>query len=293
MQAKDTMFIGAAVALLITLATCQSAAHATNTPGADCVGHQACQTNSNNVTNNDYRQDHRQAQQQGQHQGQQQSSQSSTNSATTSKASSGGNSLTTGGYVYNNKSLSITPVQAISPAVVAPTALVSTIADPYCGPRQKVMSKDINGRIIGLLWDSEVALGENQWLAPDFDTPYRKVEVVPGQLYQLIGHKTHETTTVLTVSTSGALAFGANGGSGAGGSIGTSRGGALQRMVTTIRVQECVAMTLTPAPKEVAPAAPKKRPMAPSRKPPGHSQKKDDCGCQKGSPHSLIFSWPY
>lgn len=267
--------------IALSLLALAGAAQATNTPGADCVGHQACQTNSNNTTNNDYRQDHRQAQQQGQRQDQQQSSQSSANSAAASTASSGGNSLTTGGYVYNNKSLSINPVQAISPAVVAPTALVSTIADPYCGPRQKVMSKDVNGRIIGLLWDSEVALGENQWLAPDFDMPYRKVEVVPGQLYQLVGHKTHETTTVLTVSTSGAMAFGANGGSGAGGSIGTSRGGALQRMVTTIRVQECVAMTLTPAPKVVAPAKPQKRRQGPSRASQRHSQKKPDCGCTK------------
>lgn len=279
MNAKDALFLGTSAAVLVLLATCNTAAHATNTPGADCVGHQACQTNSNNTTNNDYRQDHRQ--QQGQQQGQRQTSQSSSSVSSAMTAYSGGNSLTTGGYVFNNKSMNINPVQAPIPAVVAPTALVATLADPYCGPRQKVMSTDVHGRVINLIWDSSVYLGENQWLAPDFDMPYRRVEVVPGQLYQLIGHKTHETTTVLTVSTSGAFAFGANSGSGAGGSVGASKGGALQRMVTTIRVQECVAMTLTPAPRVVTPAKPQKRSQAPSKASQGHSLRKPDCNCIK------------
>ena len=279
MQAKDALFLGAAATLLIGLATCQSAAHATNTPGADCVGNQACQTNSGNTTTNN----NQRTVSQGQHQNQSQSNhaQSSGGDANVSSYISPNTSLSTGGYVYNNRTLSIQPVQAISPAVVAPLAFVSTVADPYCGPRQKVMSKDVNGKIIGLFGHTDVALGQNQWLAPDFDMPYRKVEVVPGQLYQLIGHKTHETTTVLTVSTSGALAFGANGGNGQGGSIGASGGGALQRMVTTIRVQECVAMTLTPATKVIPSPTTKKRPVAPSRKPQGHSLKKVDCGCSK------------
>ena len=277
MQAKDVMFAVAAGALLITLATCQSAAHATNTPGADCVGHQACQTNSGNTTTNN----NQRTVSQGQHQQQSSNSNSAGGDANVSSYISPNTSLSTGGYVYSNRTLSINPVQAISPAVVAPSAFVSTVADPYCGPRQKVMSKDVNGKIIGLFGHTDVALGQNQWLAPDFDMPYRKVEVVPGQLYQLIGHKTHETTTVLTVSTSGALAFGANGGNGRGGSIGASGGGALQRMVTTIRVQECVAMTLTPAPKVIPSPTPKKRPVAPSRKPQGHSLKKAGCNCVK------------
>lgn len=273
MQAKDALFLGAAATLLIGLATCQTAAHATNTPGADCVGNQACQTNSGNTTTNN----NQRTVSQGQHQNQSQSNhaQSAGGDANVSSYISPNTSLATGGYVYNNRTLSIQPVQAISPAVVAPSAFVSTVADPYCGPRQKVMSKDVNGKIIGLFGHTDVALGQNQWLAPDFDMPYRKVEVVPGQLYQLIGHKTHETTTVLTVSTSGALAFGANGGNGQGGSIGASGGGALQRMVTTIRVQECVAMTLTPAPKVVAPATPKKRPVSPSKASQAH--RKPNC----------------
>lgn len=251
--------------LALALALIAAPALATNTPGADCVGVNACKTNSDNRTTNttnapvasvngvspEVHAQQRQGQQQGQ---------------TATGGSVGGiqlaphTSLATGGYSYNNKSLSINPVTVPAAAMVAPSAEISRVADPYCGPRQRVMSHDVQGRVIGLVWDSNVPLGENQWLAPDLDEPYRRVEVMPG-LTQLIGHKMHETTTVLTVSTSGALAFGANGSSGVGGSIGGSRGGALQRMVTTIRLQECVAYEIVPKQAEL----PKVKPQ-PKRK---------------------------
>lgn len=253
-------------AIALSLALIASPVYATNTPGADCVGVNACKTNSDNKTTNTVNQptasvngvtsDARSQQQQGQ--GQNQTAQGgSVGSFSTQSATA----VTTGGYVHNSKSLNINPVTVPAAAMVAPSAEISRVADPYCGPRQKVMSTDVNGRVIGLIWDRDVELGQNQWLAPDFDMPYRRVQVVPG-LTQLIGHKVHETTTVLTVSTSGALAFGANGSSGAGGSIGGSRGGALQRMVTTIRVQECVAYEIVPK-ESVLPkvkAQPKRKP---------------------------------
>lgn len=256
--------------LALSLALIAAPALATNTPGADCVGVNACKTNSDNKTTNTVNQPTAsvngvtsQAQQQ-QGQGQNQTAQGgSVGSFSTQSATA----VTTGGYTYNSKSLNINPVTVPAAAMVAPSAEISRVADPYCGPRQKVMSTDVNGRVIGLIWDSSVELGQNQWLAPDFEMPYRRVQVVPG-LTQLIGHKVHETTTVLTVSTSGALAFGANGSSGAGGSIGGSRGGALQRMVTTIRVQECVAYEIVPK-EAVLPKVkpqPKKKPV-PKAKP--------------------------
>lgn len=249
--------------LTLSLALIASPALATNTPGADCVGVNACKTNSDNRTTNTTNapvasvngvnpEAHAQ-QQQGQQQGQ-----TATGGSVGSFASNTATSLTTGGYSYNGKSLNINPVTVPAAAMVAPSAEISRVADPYCSPRQKVMSTDVNGRVIGLIWDSNVPLGENQWLAPNLEEPYRRVEVMPG-LTQLIGHKVHETTTVLTVSTSGALAFGANGSSGAGGSIGGARGGALQRMVTTIRLQECVAYEIVPKRAELPKVKPQPR----------------------------------
>lgn len=258
--------------LTLSLALIAAPALATNTPGADCVGVNACKTNSDNRTTNTTNapvasvngvspEAHAQ-QQQGQQQGQ-----TATGGSVGSLASTSQTSLTTGGYSYNGKSLNINPITVPVAAMVAPSAEISRVADPYCGPRQRVMSTDVHGRVIGLVWDSNVPLGENQWLAPDYDEPYRRVQVMPG-LTQLIGHKMHETTTVLTVSTSGALAFGANGGNGQGGSIGGSHGGALQRMVTTIRLQECVAYEIVPKAQELPKVKPQpKRNPAPKAKP--------------------------
>lgn len=248
----------------LSLALIAAPALATNTPGADCVGVNACKTNSDNKTTNTSNapvasvngvspEAHAQ-QRQGQQQGQ-----TATGGSVGSFAATSQTSLTTGGYSYNGKSLNVNPVTIPAAAMVAPSAEISRVADPYCGPRQRVMSHDVQGRVIGILWDSEVTLGQNQWLAPNFEEPYRRVEVIPGQLTQLIGHKMHETTTVLTVSTSGALAFGANGGSGQGGSIGGSHGGALQRMVTTIRLQECVAYEIVPKQAELPKVKPQPR----------------------------------
>ena len=42
-------------------------------------------------------------------------------------------SLATGGYSYNSKSLSINPVTVPAAAMVAPSAEISRVADPYCG----------------------------------------------------------------------------------------------------------------------------------------------------------------
>ena len=255
----------------LSLALIAAPVLATNTPGADCVGVNACKTNSDNRTTNTTNapvasvngvspEAHAQ-QQQGQ-------GQTATGGSVSGIQLAPHTSLATGGYSYNNKSLSINPVTVPAAAMVAPSAEISRVADPYCGPRQKVMSTDVHGRVIGLFVDSNVPLGENQWLAPNFEEPYRRVEVIPGQLTQLIGHKMHETTTVLTVSTSGALAFGANGSSGAGGSVGGSRGGALQRMVTTIRLQECVAYEIVPKQAELPKVKPQpKRKLAPKVQP--------------------------
>jgi len=240
--------------IALSLSLIAGTAAATSTPYGDCVGTNACKTNADNQTATA-----EQWQQQDQNQ---QQNQTATGGSVGSLGASNAVSLTTGGYSYNGKSLNIRPVQVPAAAMVAPSAEISRMADPYCGPRQKVMSRDVNGRVIGMLWDTDVQLGENQWLEADLEQPYRRIDVIPGQLSQLLGHKVHETTTVLTVSTSGALAFGGNGSSGAGGSFGGSRGGALQQMVTTIRLQDCIAYEIVPKQKEM----PKVKP-APKRKP--------------------------
>lgn len=249
--------------ITLSLLAVAGAAQATNTPAADCVGVNACKTNSDNRTTHNTPT----ATASGGSQWQQQHANATGGNAAGGDANvssyiAPSTSLSTGGYVYNNRTLSIRPVQAVAPAATAPSAFVSRMVDPTCGPRQVVVAEDVRGKIIGVFSDSSVTIGEDHYLRPA-ELPYRSVEVIPG-LRQLIGHRVHETTAVVTTSASGAFAFGANGGSGAGGSIGGASGGALQRMVTTIRLQECVAYEVTAAPAQ-APAPAKRRPA--KRKP--------------------------
>lgn len=230
--------------IALSLIAAASAANATNTPGADCVGVNACKTNSDNRTTHNTPT----ATAEGGHQWQHQQQNAS--------ASSGGNHIapqTTVSYSAPNQSqqsinvgngssyryVNVRPVTASAVPVVAPSANITSIVSQECGPRQRIVARNVNGRIIGVIKDTEAVIGEDMHLIPD-NEPYRRVQVTPD-IVLLMGHRIVETTSVVTTSTSGAFAFGANGSSGAGGSIGGNSGGALQRMVTTIRLHECQA----------------------------------------------------
>ena len=230
--------------ITLSLIAAASAAHATNTPSADCVGVNACKTNSDNRTT------HNTPTANGGHQWQHQQQNAS--------ASSGGNHIapsTSVSYSAPNQSqqsinvgngsssiyryVNVRPVTASAVPVVAPSANITSIVSQECGPRQRIVARNVNGRIINIMKDTEAVIGEDMHLIPD-NEPYRRVQVTPD-IVLLMGHRIVETTSVVTTSTSGAFAFGANGSSGAGGSIGGNSGGALQRMVTTIRLHECQA----------------------------------------------------
>ena len=229
--------------IALSLIAAASAAHATNTPGADCVGVNACKTNSDNWTTNNTPTAN------GGHQWQQQHQNTSANSGgnhiapQTSVSYSAPNqsqqSINVGNGSSSYRYINVRPVMSSSVPVVAPSANITSIVSQECGPRQRIVARNVNGRIIGVIKDTEAVIGEDMHLIPD-NEPYRRVQETPD-IVQLMGHSIVETTSVVTTSTSGAFAFGANGSSGAGGSIGGNSGGALQRMVTTIRLHECQA----------------------------------------------------
>lgn len=231
------------IIITLSLIAAASAAHATNTPGADCVGVNACKTNSDNRTTNNTPTAN------GGHQWQQQHQNASANSGgnhiapQTSVSYSAPNqsqqSISVGNGSSSYRYVNVRPVMSSSVPVVAPSANITSIVSQECGPRQRIVARNVNGRIIGVIKDTEAVIGEDMHLIPD-NEPYRRVQVTPD-IVLLMGHRIVETTSVVTTSTSGAFAFGANGSSGAGGSIGGNSGGALQRMVTTIRLHECQA----------------------------------------------------
>lgn len=244
------------IALAISLIS--GTAFATNTPGADCVGQHACRgaVTDNHVTHNPVANGGHQQQQQAQRAAAGAAAGAASHSQSQAGVTANTNTNTNNIDQSSSRSFTIIPVQASAPAVITPAAQVSRLVDGSCGPRQKVISERLQGVNNRTFTAERVDLGVDQQLVPDYADPYRRVEIAPG-IVQLLGHRIIETSTVITVSSSHGFGFGGNGSSGQGGSIGINGGGAMQRLVNTIRLQECVVGTIQEMPAK-APSSPVK-----------------------------------
>lgn len=272
--------------IALTLSLTATVANATNTPGADCVGQHACRgaVTDNRVSHNPVANGGHQQQGQAQQQAARAGAQSDATAGSYSQSQAGvtANTNTNTNNIDNSRSKSFTviPVQVQAQPIITPAAGISRMVG-QCGPRQKVVSYPVSG-VNNRTWSAEkVDLGVDQELFPDFAEPYRKVEVLPG-VYQLLGHQIIETSTVITVSSSHGFGFGGNNSNGGGGSLGINGGGAMQRIVNTIRLQECVVGTIQETPVEalkrpVAPSKPKAKVVAPTRVPKASKALKCDC----------------
>lgn len=229
--------------IALSMSMAAMSAYATNTPGADCVGTHACRgavTENHNPT----------ATAGGGHaeQRQQQDQSVANNVAATGNGFGGSASIHNMGapnnansYQYSaNRYWSVRPVNVQATPIVTPAANVVTTVGAECGPRVLVNGKRVYGINNRPLSTQTVDVGVDERISPDREEPYRKVELVPG-VFQLIGHRVSETSAVVTTSSGGGLGFAANGNGGAGGSIGGQTSGAMQRLVTTVRLHECVA----------------------------------------------------
>ena len=149
--------------------------------------------------------------------------------------------------VFNDRYMNIRPVQPLAPPSVTPSATISRYADLECQPRMKIIRLSVNGLNNRPMSAAEFEAGTDEYVVPDLDEPYRRVTLVPG-LTRLIGHRMIETSAVTTVSTGYAWGLG-GGNSHGGGSIGAGGSSGLQRVVTTIRLQECTAYEIDTRPK--------------------------------------------
>ena len=117
----------------------------------------------------------------------------------------------------------------------------------------KIVRRSVNGLNNRPMGAQEFEAGTDMYVVSDEEMPYKRVELAPG-LVRFFGHRMTETTAVTTVSTGWGFGIGGNGSNGAGGSIGAGASGGLQRLITTIRLMDCVAYELdtrTPPKPEV------------------------------------------
>lgn len=179
-----------------------------------------------------------------QHQWQQEQQQQTQGQAATGGAASVTNA---------SRSWSVRPVQPVVPPTITPSATVSRYADTECQPRMKIVRRSVNGLNNRPMGAQEFEVGTDMYVVSDEEMPYKRVELAPG-LVRFFGHRMTETTAVTTVSTGWGFGIGGNGSNGAGGSIGAGASGGLQRLITTIRLMDCVAYELdtrTPPKPEV------------------------------------------
>lgn len=135
--------------------------------------------------------------------------------------------------------LNVRPVIVPASPVVAPSSVVSRMVGAECGPRMKIVRRSVNAINNRPLSVQEFEAGTDEYTIADEDLPYKKVNLTPT-IYQLIGHRVVETSAVVSTSTSGGIGVSAFGSS-AGASVGGQSAGSIQRLITTIRLAECVA----------------------------------------------------
>lgn len=196
-----------------------------------CSGEGACSTNTTSTTTN-------WTPEMQQHQSQDSSAQSQANGRNDNalSASTANQVLTTN----SSRALSVRPVQVAPPVIAVPAAGVTQLAGADCGPRMIVTKRNVQAINNRLTETEKIEAGVDEFVIPDRQEPYRRVDIMPG-VFQLIGHRIIETSAVVSTSTGYGIGFGGNGNGGGGGSFGMQSGGQLQRLVTTIRLAECVA----------------------------------------------------
>lgn len=165
---------------------------------------------------------------------------------------------------YSSRHIDLIPVQTAQPITITPASSVRRYAG-HCGPRMVIRARDVDGRYYGALSTDTFVAGEDHQVLPAVH-PYNEVQIAPG-LKHLLGHRLIETSAVVTVSGGRSIGIGGVGTNG-GGSATSGGSGAMQRLVTTVRLEECVAYEL------------REKPPVPVRKPRPKVKRKPAPKCQ-------------
>jgi hypothetical protein len=129
-----------------------------------------------------------------------------------------------------------------SHGVQTPTSVVpstkSIQSTTGCGVMHKVKREVINGKYFNLIAaPTDVNLGYTDTLIPS-DVPFKTYSV--GKKSYLIGHEVIMTTTPISISGARQFGLGGNNDNGGGGSGSIGSSGAMNQVVTTIQLRECV-----------------------------------------------------
>lgn len=133
-----------------------------------------------------------------------------------------------------------------------PAANLTTIVGA-CGPMFSVNREHVHGAFVGLTRTKLIEVGHEDFKAPyvDANGVIVKYEAFqqPNGGWQILGHQAIYTIAVVNVSGSRQLGLGGGGGSAMNWAQGQAGGSsAMQRMITNIQVESCVAGGIEPPP---------------------------------------------
>lgn len=133
-----------------------------------------------------------------------------------------------------------------------PAAGVTTIVGS-CGPMFSINRHAVHGAFVGLTRTKLLEVGHEDFKAPYLDANGVQIKYEayqqPDGGWQIMGHQAIYTIAVVNVSGSRQLGLGGGGGSAMNWAQGQAGGSsAMQRMVTNIHIEPCVAGGITPPP---------------------------------------------
>lgn len=140
-----------------------------------------------------------------------------------------------------------TVYQAAMPAaapIFGPGSIAS-VSYGSCGPYMGVSSEDVHGTYIGLFRKQKIYLGRSDRIVERNGQPFKESRLPDGR-WVLEGQRAVRTTTVLNVSGSRQVSLGGGDTGGGYGQAGAGGGSSMQRLVTQIDLEPCIAYIAEP-----------------------------------------------
>lgn len=161
------------------------------------------------------------------------------NTTASSADGSGNADVTIGGDQYEGSQTVFQAAMPSAPPVFGPGS-VAQVSYGQCGPYMGVSSEDVQGTYIGLFRKQQIYLGRSDRIVEYNGESFRQKRFPDGRWY-LEGQRAVRTTTVLNVSGSRQVSLGGGDTGGGYGQAGVGGGSSMQRLVTQIDREPCVA----------------------------------------------------
>lgn len=161
------------------------------------------------------------------------------NTTSSSADGSGNADVSIGGDRYEGSQTVFQAAMPSAPPVFGPGS-VAQVSYGQCGPYMGVSSEDVQGTYIGLFRKQQIYLGRSDRIVEYNGESFRQKRFPDGRWY-LEGQRAVRTTTVLNVSGSRQVSLGGGDTGGGYGQAGVGGGSSMQRLVTQIDREPCVA----------------------------------------------------